>query len=201
MAGQTLIRWSLALVGACALAWGLVALGIALGPPASSAAPAPGLLKALDLAGYPAGEKPPEFSGRTPEGQTVSLARLRGRVVLLNFWATWCLPCKEEMPMFQKLLRDFAPQGLTVMGVNVREGTSEIREYARELSLTFPLVLDANGKIQVLYGVIGLPTTFLIGRDGMAVARAIGPRDWGGPQARALIQALLEERPPSRRAR
>ncbi len=191
----------LALVWACGVMWGLVILGIVLRPPALSAAPAPGLLKALDLAGYPPGEKPPEFSGRTPEGQTVSLARLRGRVVLLNFWATWCLPCKEEMPVFQQLHRDFAPQGLTVLGINVREGASEIREYARELSLTFPLVLDPNGKIQVLYGVIGLPTSVQFCRDGVAVARAIGPRDWGGAPARALIQALLGEHPPSRRAR
>ena len=201
MVPQTRSGRALGLVEACAITWGLVVLGIALAPPAVSAAPAPGLLKALDLAGYSPGEKPPEFSGRTPEGQTVSLARLRGRVVLLNFWATWCLPCKEEMPVFQQLHRDFTPQGLTVLGVNVREGASEIREYAKELSLTFPLILDRNGKIQVLYGVIGLPTTFLIGRDGMAVARAIGPRDWGSPQARDLIQALLGERPPPRRLR
>jgi peroxiredoxin len=188
----------LALVGACAITWGLFVLGITLAPPALGAALVPDLLKGLDLAGYPPGEKPPDFSGKTPEGQTVSLARLRGRVVLLNFWATWCLPCKEEMPAFEQLHRDLAAQGLTVLGINVREEASEIREYAKQLSLTFPLVLDPNGKIQTLYGVIGLPTTFLIGRDGMAVARAIGPRDWGGSQSRALIQALLEELLPRR---
>ncbi len=193
MVPQTGSSHPLALVGACAITWGLVVLGIALGPPALSAAPAPGLLKALDLAGYPPGEIPPEFSGKTLEGKTVSLARLRGRVVLLNFWATWCLECRPEMPVFEQLHRDFGGKGLTILGINVREETSAISGYAKELGLTFPLVVDPNGKIQALYGVIGLPTTFLIGRDGRAVARTIGSRDWGAAQGRALIQALLAE--------
>jgi peroxiredoxin len=154
---------------------------------------APGLLEALNLAGYPPGEKPPEFSGRTPEGQTVSLAGLRGKVVLLNFWATWCLECRPEMPVFEQLHRDFAGKGLTILGINVREETSAISGYAKELGLTFPLVLDPRGEITLSYGVIGLPTTFLIGRDGRAVARAIGSREWGAAPGRALIQALLAE--------
>ena len=198
MATQTGSPRPLALVGACAITWSLIVLGIPLGPPALSAAPAPDLLKALDLAGYSPGEKPPEFSARTLEGRTVSLAGLRGRVVLLNFWATWCLPCKEEMPVFEQLHREFAAQGLTVLGVNVREETPAIRGYAKELGLTFPLVPDPKGKVQVMYGVIGLPTTFLIGRDGRAVARAIGGREWGSAPARSLLQALLAE-PDSRK--
>lgn len=173
--------------------WGLVALVTGLGPHAVGVPAVPDLLKTLDLAGYPPGEKPPQFSGRTPEGQTVSLAGLRGRVILLNFWATWCPPCKEEMPVFEQLHRDFAAQGLTVLGVNVREGIPAIQGYAKDLGLTFPVVLDPKGKIQALYGVIGLPTTFLVGRDGRAAARAVGPREWGSAEARALIQALLAE--------
>jgi peroxiredoxin len=175
------------------IAWGLVALVSGLGPHAVGAPAVPDLLKTLDLAGYPPGERPPQFSGRTPEGQTVSLTGLRGRVILLTFWATWCPPCKEEMPVFEQLHRDFAAQGLTVLGVNVREGIPAIQGYAKDLGLTFPLVLDPKGKIQALYGVIGLPTAFLIGRDGRAAARAVGPREWGSAEARALIQALLAE--------
>ena len=81
------------------------------------------------------------------------------------------------------------------MGINAREGASTIRAYSKELNLTFPLIQDPSGKINSAYGVVGLPTTFLIGRDGRAVALAIGPREWNGKAARALIEALLAEPP------
>jgi peroxiredoxin len=123
----------------------------------------------------------------------VALADLRGRVVLLTFWATWCAECHPEMPQFESLHRDFAAQGLAVLGVNGREGTGAIAQYAQELGLTFPLVVDPQGSITTAYGVIGLPTTFLIGRDGRAVALATGPRAWGSAPARTLIQTLLAE--------
>jgi peroxiredoxin len=157
-----------------------------------------GLLEALNLAGYAPGERPPEFTGRTAEGGTLTSAGVQGRVILLTFWATWCPPCRGEMPVFEQLHRDFAPHGLTVLGVNVREEEPAIQRYARELGLTFPLLMDRKGEIQISYGVIAFSTTFLIGRDGRAVARAIGPRDWGTPEARALIRALLAEPSPSR---
>jgi peroxiredoxin len=176
-----------------AIAWGLAILLTLPPPPAVSEPALPELLKAFDVGRYPADTKPPKFSGRTLGGQTVSLAGLRGRVILVNFWATWCPPCREEMPMFEQLHREYAARGLTLLGVNAREGTSAVRAYAKEMGLTFPLVLDPKGKVNALYGVIGLPTTFLIGRDGQAVALAIGPREWSGAQARAILEALLAE--------
>lgn len=151
------------------------------------------LVGKLNLSGYPPGTKPPEFNGHTADGQTVSLVSLRGKVILLNFWATWCLECRPEMPLFEQLHRDFAAQGLSILGINAREGTAAIQRYAKELGLTFPLVLDPKGEINASYGVIGLPTTFLIGRDGRAVALAVGPREWAGTEARALIKTLLAE--------
>lgn len=151
------------------------------------------LLKALSLSSYPTNMRPPEFSVRTNQDKTVSLAGLRGRVVLLNFWASWCPDCRPEMAMFEQLHRDFAAQGLVVLGINVREGTQAIQRYAQELGLTFPLVLDPQGEVYASYGVIGIPTTFLIGRDGRAVALAVGPREWAGTEARSLIKTLLAE--------
>ena len=151
------------------------------------------LLNALNASGYPSAMQPPEFSGFTVEGQRVSLDSLQGKVVILNFWATWCLECRPEMPMFERLHREFGGQGLSVVGINAREGATAVRVYAKELGLTFPLILDPRGTINAAYGVIGLPTTFLIGRDGRPIALAIGPREWNGEPARALIQALLAE--------
>jgi peroxiredoxin len=151
------------------------------------------LLKALNVSAYPAVTYPPEFSSITADGRTISMTDLEGRVVLVNFWATWCLECRSEMPAFERVHRQFSSQGLTVIGINAREGTSTIREYAKELGLTFSLVTDPAGKINSTYGVIGLPTTFLIARNGRAVALAIGPREWNGKLAWDLIQALLTE--------
>lgn len=121
---------------------------------------------------------------------------LRGKVVLMNFWASWCAECRPEMPVLERLHREFAAQGFAVIGINAREGSEAIRRYASELGLTFPLVLDRDGTINALYGVVGLPTTFIVGRDGRAVALAVGPREWASTPARALIQALLAEPAP-----
>jgi peroxiredoxin len=151
------------------------------------------LLKSLKLSGYSSQMRAPDWSGRAADGKTVSLSALRGSVILLNFWATWCQECRPEMPLFERMHGEFAAQGLNVIGINAREGTVAIRGYAKELGLTFPLVLDSDGKISTTYGVIGLPTTFIIGRDGRAVALGVGPREWGGEQARTLMRILLDE--------
>jgi cytochrome c biogenesis protein CcmG, thiol:disulfide interchange protein DsbE len=151
------------------------------------------VLKSLHLVPYRAGMNPPDFSSRTAAGQTVSLAALRGRVVVVNFWASWCLECRREMPAFERLHHDFAERGLAVVAVNTREADREVGRYAKEFHLSFPLVLDSAGDINRAYGVIGLPTTFLVGRDGRAVALAVGPRDWSGAAAKKLIAMLLAE--------
>ena len=171
----------------------LIAIVTILGTPEAGWAELADLLGKLSLSAYSRGTNPPEFIGRTTDGLTVSLASLQGKVVLLNFWATWCLECRPEMPLFERLHRDFAAQGLSVIGINAREGTAAIRQYSKELGLTFPLLLDSSGEINAAYGVIGLPTTFLIGRDGRAVALAVGQREWTSAPARALIQTLLAE--------
>ncbi len=150
-------------------------------------------IKNFRLRGYPSDMRPSEFTGKTSDGKAMSLAQLRGRVVLLNFFASWCSECRPEMPMFEKLHQEFASQGLAVLGINVREGIRAIHKYAKELGLTFPLVLDPNGQISRSYGVIGLPTTFLIARDGRPVALAIGPRKWDGEKAKAIVRTLLAE--------
>ena len=188
-------------VRACALAWTLLTPVLWPAPLSGGEALTPALFEALNLNSYPPGMKPPEFSARTLEGSTLSPGGFKGKVLILNFWASWCAECRPEMPVLEQLHREFAPRGLAIVGVNAREGTEVIRRYARELALTFPLVLDPGGRINALYGVIGLPTTFVVGRDGRAVALAIGPREWASPPARAMIQALLAEPAPRAGAR
>ena len=163
---------------------------ILLVPKASEAAMAE-LLEKVNLSVYSRPTIPPDFDGRTVDNREMSLRSLQGKVVVLNFWATWCLECRPEMAGFERLHREFSARGPAVIGINAREGRAAIREYAKELGLTFPLLLDDSGKINSSYGVIGLPTTFLIGRDGRAIALAVGPRDWSGNPSRELIRALL----------
>ncbi len=156
------------------------------------------LKEELELSPYPSGWLPPPFTSHTATGRKVALGDYRGRLVLITFWATWCPPCLEEMPAFEQLHRDFGPQGLTVLGVNVREAPERVRRFAEKTKVTFPLIMDPSGRITKDYGVIGLPTAFLIGRDGRPIALAVGERKWNGPAARQLVRLLLAE-PPRRR--
>ena len=165
-------------------------------PVAGEPAAVMSLLKTLDLRGYPSGATPPLFSGMTLDARQVSMADLRGKVLLVNFWASWCRECRPEMPALDRLHRELAPRGLVVVGINAREEREAVRRYAKDLDLTFALVLDPDGKINVAYGVVGLPTTFLVGRDGRAVALAVGPREWASAPGRAIIEALLAESAP-----
>jgi cytochrome c biogenesis protein CcmG, thiol:disulfide interchange protein DsbE len=180
--------------------WRRVLAGLLVAAASASASadePAVGaLLKPLDLVGYRSGTKPPPFSGQTVDARALSLTDLRGKVVVVNFWASWCIECRPEMPVLEGLHRELGQRGLAIIGINAREDMPTVKRYATSLGLTFPLVLDQAGKNNDLYGVVGLPTTFLVGRDGRAVAFAVGARDWGGPSARALIETLLAERAP-----
>jgi thiol-disulfide isomerase/thioredoxin len=170
----------------------LLSLGAALG---AEPALAP-LLKPLNLVGYGPRVTPPDFNADTVAARRISMSALRGHVVIVNFWASWCAECRPEMPVLERLHRELSSRGLVILGVNAREGRDAIRRYATDLGLSFPLVLDPDGKINVLYGVVGLPATFLVGRDGRSIAFAVGPREWGSTPARALIDALLAERVP-----
>ena len=167
-------------------------------PPAVGALLAPAQLASLDLRPYPQEMAPPELSLRTLDGRMVSVAGLRGHVVLLNFWATWCLECRSEMPALEVLHRRFGAHGLAIVGVNTREGQPVVGKYVRELRLTFPVLLDPDGAVTARYGVIGLPTTFLVGRDGRAVALAIGARDWTRAAAVEIVETLLAAAPAER---
>jgi peroxiredoxin len=177
-------------------------VGVLCGSVGAEQASLPSLLKALDLRSYPSGTQPPHFTARGLDAGEISITDLRGRVVVLNFWASWCAECRPEMPGLDRLQREFGPRGLAVIGVNAREDPATIRRFANDLRLGFPLALDPGGKVNALYGVVGLPTTFLVARDGRAVALGVGPRAWASAPARAIIEALLAEpAPPPRGAR
>ncbi len=132
-----------------------------------------------------------EFTLSGPEGRAVSLREFRGRVVLLNFWATWCVPCREEIPAMQALARDLGPRGLVVLAVNYEEDPETVQAFVRDTGLTLPVLLDRDGAVARRYRVAGLPTSVFVDRRGAVAGSVIGFRDWGAPPAQAYVRGLL----------
>jgi peroxiredoxin len=143
-------------------------------PPAASrgsqAPQAAAQLAAAPVVGAPA----PDFELIDLDGATVRLADLRGRPILLNFWATWCDPCRDEMPLFESALGEFGDAGLVVLGIDADEPAELVAEFRDELELTFPLLLDPGGEVQELYRIRGYPTTFFVDAEGVIRAQHIG---------------------------
>lgn len=111
----------------------------------------------------------------TLNGETIDLEELRGQVVWVNFWTTSCIPCRTEMPAMQEIADRYADQGLTIVGVDVGEGTDSVREFVDELAVTYPIVLDFDSSIFPRYSpLFGVPRHYFIGRDGTIVAARIG---------------------------
>jgi thiol-disulfide isomerase/thioredoxin len=135
----------------------------------------------------------PDFELVDLGGRAVRLSDFRGRVVLVNFWATWCAPCREEMPALGTLAKDLGPLGLTVVAVNHKEGKSVIETFLREGKLTILVVMDKDGRVAERYQVHALPATFIVNRQGKVVGTVLGSRDWVGPDARDYLGRLLNE--------
>jgi cytochrome c biogenesis protein CcmG/thiol:disulfide interchange protein DsbE len=124
-----------------------------------------------------------------------TLASYKGDVILLNIWATWCAPCRAEMPSIEKLHREFGPRGLRIVAVSVDDPGQQktIRDFARELGLTFEILQDPTHDIQKAYQTTGVPETFVLGRDGVIRKKIIGATDWSSQGTRALVAQLLAE--------
>jgi thiol-disulfide isomerase/thioredoxin len=128
----------------------------------------------------------------SPSGEKVSLKDFRGKIVFLNFWATWCVPCKEEMPTMERLYQQYKDRGLVMLAVNLKDSRKDALAFVKELKLTYPILFDPEGEAGLLYGAWGLPTTYIIGPKGEGLARIWGPATWDSPGAKELIANLLE---------
>lgn len=133
----------------------------------------------------------PALSLQGADGRPLRLGDLKGKVVFLNFWATWCVPCREEMPAMERLYQANRERGLAVVAVNFKETKNEAKRFFEELQLSFPSVLDPEGTAASNFGVRGLPVSFLLSRDGRILWKAIGSRDWDSPEARAYFKRVL----------
>ena len=145
-------------------------------------------------AGPPAvGQPAPDFTLRDLGGKTVSLADFRGKVVIVNFWATWCPPCRAEMPSMEKLYRELAGEGLVMLAVNVeKEGRQTVPRFLSGSPHTFPILVDDSEEVQKRYGVYKFPESFVVRKDGIIDDKVIGAIDWAHPQTVAYFRDLLK---------
>jgi len=134
----------------------------------------------------------PNFSLPDLDGKMVSLSDYRGKVVLLNIWATWCPPCVEEMPSMEKLYQELQAEGFEILAVSIDEsGAQDVLPFMKKHKLSFPALIDSRGTLKGLYQTTGVPESFIIDKDGMLVEKVIGPRDWAVPEAIRFFRNLF----------
>jgi peroxiredoxin len=133
----------------------------------------------------------PSFTLKDLNGKEVKLEDHRGKIIFLNFWATWCPPCRDEMPSMEKLYTEFKKRGFTMLAVDLREGAKKVRAFKERFKLNFPILLDSDGEVALKYGVFSIPTTYLIDREGHVIGGTLGARDWASKEAFELFDHLL----------
>ncbi len=142
------------------------------------------------------GSTAPDFTAvELPGGRPATIENYRGKVVLLNIWATWCPPCKVEMPSMERLHQKLAGTDFQLVAVSVdEEDSSVVNKFVHEYGLTFPVLHDQDGSIRQIYQTTGVPESFVIDRDGVIVKKVIGAADWDAPVNENLIRRLLDAR-------
>jgi len=139
-------------------------------------------------------DKPaPDFSLTALDGKKNSLRELNGKTVLINFWATWCGPCREEMPSLNELAKSFKDRGLEVIGISIDNSDTIIKAFLQEVPVHFPIIRDKELATAVRYKVFAYPTTFLLSPDGIVKEKFIGERDWMAKETKELIEKYLEK--------
>jgi len=139
------------------------------------------------------GDEAPNFTLRDLTGNAMSLSQLRGKVVLLNFWATWCGPCRVEMPAMEQLYRTLPRKEFEILAVSTDpQGAAVTRPFQREMGFTFPILHDSEYRVGLTYGARTIPITFMVDRRGIVRQKIFGARDWDSPEARDLIHELMK---------
>jgi len=149
---------------------------------------------ALDALGFQLPQKTlpaVDFELEDLDGNLISLSSMRGKVVFLNFWATWCPPCRAEMPSMEKLYNKFASRDFEIVAVNLQEKNKQVSKFVADNGLTFKILLDKSGSIGAAYGARSIPTTYIISKDGSVLARTIGGREWDTAEIFDLFEKIL----------
>jgi peroxiredoxin len=173
---------------------GLLAASPAITALGAQAEPAPSVrTQASERHAVRVGDEAPNFRLRDLDGNLTSLSQFRGKVVLLNFWATWCGPCRVEMPAMEQLYRTSSRREFQILAVSTDpQGAAVTRPFQQKTGLTFPILHDMEMQIGLTYGARSLPMTFMVDRQGVVRQKIFGARDWDSPEARELIQLLMK---------
>ena len=150
------------------------------------------LVKSIGMT-KPALTKAPDFSLRDTGGSPVSLSGKRGSLVLLSFWATWCGPCRNEMPSMETLSRNFGGQGFTILAVNQKESAAQVTRFMKTYGLNFTTPLDSDGRVNAAYRVYGIPVSYLVDRAGNVIGMKSGSRDWSTRDVVDVFRKLIAE--------
>ena len=170
----------------------VVISGIVLGPFSATESVQAGKRPGLERGVVHVGDEAPNFTLRDLHGNMTSLSQLRGKVVLLNFWATWCGPCRVEMPAMEQLYQSFPRREFEILAVSTdAQGAAVTRPFQKQMGLTFPILHDSEYRTGLAYGARTLPITFMLDRQGIVRQKIFGARDWASPEARELIHALM----------
>ena len=152
------------------------------------------VIEAFNAAGLPViadGIDPFDFNLPLTDGTNLALSELKGKAVFLNFWATWCGPCRMEMPSMEKVYQGLKDRGFEIMAVNLGEKEKQVSDFMGENKLSFPAALDENGIIGAYYGVQAIPTTYILDRRGLIISRVTGAIDWNQPDIISAFETLL----------
>ena len=135
----------------------------------------------------------PEFALSDTEGNLHRLSDYRGKVVIVNFWATWCPPCRDEMPSMQRAWEQLEQEGILLLGIDVGENEEKIFQFSADYRVEFPLLMDLDSSVTTSWPLAGLPTTFVVDPQGRLAYRAVGGREWDDPELLAQIRALQQQ--------
>src|SRR5215472_8429881 len=138
-----------------------------------------------------AGDKAPEFSVVATNGKTITAKDFGGKLMILNFWATWCQPCVQEVPSLDNLQRQLGPKGLVVLGVSVDKDQQAYRDFLAKFHVSYPTAMDPSQAINTKYGTVQFPESYLIDTSGHVVEKIVGEANWSAPQMIEHVQSLL----------
>ena len=135
----------------------------------------------------------PDFTLKSQTGKNLKLSELRGKVIMINFWASWCGPCRQEMPVLDQLYKHYRPLDFTVLGVNVEQNPDDAKSLLKDVSVSFPILFDKENKVSKLYNIKGMPSTVLVDRDGNVRYVHIGYQSGTEQEYQQQIRTLIRE--------
>jgi thiol-disulfide isomerase/thioredoxin len=151
------------------------------------------LFDEMDITQLPPTAVPLDIGLQDVNGMTVKLSDFKGKIMFLNFWATWCPPCRFEMPAMEKLHKKLKNKDFVMLAVDLQEPAAVVKKYFKKHKLTFMSLMDTDGEVSGLFGVRSIPTTFILDKEGRIIGGAVGAREWNGQESVALFEHLINQ--------